>query len=742
MSAASSAAQSVQPLLSLTVPSDGGTMTPITFWAQEAISTPFLVTIQATSTQANLDPTIFLYQPVCLTVAIGSGVTRYFNGIVRRFVAVGPWSVSGATQSATVWAYNMEVVPRLWFLSQTVDSRIFQQQSSEKIIATLLQEAGVTGVSGVQWRLYGTPPEHDYTTQMNETDLDFVSRLMQQEGWFYYFEHTATAHTLIITNANAAFNNIQQPQVALGTNFGLHDINTWRPFQTTTYGKTSLKDYDPTIPNKPLEATQNTTDDVAGASKRDFFRWPALTFVTNQVDDRTRIIMAAAEANASLVAGLGQHTGFIPGGKFTLAKDPYSGASNQDYVIQSVTHQGSGSGGVAGGYAPTYGNSFACFPNANAWREQLTIPRPRMHGVYSATVIGQKGDEIFTDKFCRVKVLFPWDRRKDSTADLSVWLRVMQPWAGNNWGWQFIPRVGAEVGVAFMDGDVDRPVVVGGLYNGDYMPPFSLTDQKTLSGIETRSTPMPRDQNGNPTGKAGYHLLRFDDNYGNEQLLIRSQARMDVTAKSSHYTTVGVGNRHLAVISGFDKTTNTTVDGSSFVTIGTPHFGVPPFGNSDVHIGGSQFEQVDGTDYGYQLTVKKDLQLDVEQNLAGIIKGNLSLNASNIVLEASQKITLKVGSSTIVLNSSGVYLDGTMVNHQCNGPADSTSDLTFQNVMDATQADPGEPASSRLAGKGGAAASRGSHQVQAQHAPLTNLDDDNMISSDMAQWCDAEGGGG
>ena len=136
------------------------------------------------------------------------------------------------------------------------------------------------------------------------------------------------------------------------------------------------------------------------------------------------------------------------------------------------------------------------------------------------------------------------------------------------------------------------------------------------------------------------------------------------------------------------------------------------------------------------------LQLDVEQNLAGIIKGNLSLNATNIVLEASQKITLKVGSSTIVLNASGVYFDGTMVNRDPNGPADSTSDLTFQNVMDATQADPGEPASSRLGGKGGAAAGRGSHQVQAQHAPLTNLDDDNMISSDMAQWCDAEGGGG
>jgi type VI secretion system secreted protein VgrG len=603
-----------------------------------------------------------------------------------------------------------------------------------------LAEAGVTDV---QWRLYSTPPVHDYTTQMNETDLDFVSRLMQQEGWFYYFEHTQSAHTLIVTDANTAFGNIQQPRVSLGNNFNLDLLHAWSPFQATAYGQASLKDYDPTVPNKMLEATQNTTDDdVAGASKRDFFRWPALTFVTDQVDDRTRIIMGAAEATASLVAGMGQHTGFIPGGKFVLKTDPYSGASNQEYVIRGVVHQGSGNPKVAGGYAPTYGNSFTCFPSANAWREPLTIPRPRMHGVYSATVIGPDGEEIFTDKFCRVKVLFPWDRRKDSTADLSVWLRVMQPWAGDNWGWQFIPRVGAEVAVAFIDGDVDRPVVIGGLYNGDYMSLFSLTDQKTLSGIETRSTPMPKDANGKPSGKAGYHLLRFDDNYGNEQLLLRSQARMDVTAKSSLYETVGVGNRHLTVISGYDKTTNTTVDGSSFITIGSPHFGVPPYGNYDLHIGGSRFEQVDGTDYGYQLTVKKDMQIDVEQNLGGIIKGNLSLNASSIVLEASQKITLKVGSSTVVLNSSGVYIDGTMVYNQCSGPADTAADLTFQNVVDATQADPGEPANSRQGGKGGAAASRASHQVTAQHAPATGLDNDNMVSSDMAQWCGTDGDGG
>jgi type VI secretion system secreted protein VgrG len=607
----SSAAQAQQPFLSLATPLKGSAMTPISFWAEEAISKPFLFTIEAITDQPNLDPTIFLYHPVCLTLAVAGGPTRYFNGIVRRFVA-------GEARFRADWAYSMEVVPRLWFMSQTADSRIFQQQSSDQIITTLLQDAGV---SPVEWRIYGDKPVHDYTVQMNETDLDFVTRLMQQEGWFYFFEHTQGAHTLVITDANTAFKTIEDPEVVLGTSQRLHELHSWSPFQATAYGRTILKDYDPTTPNKPLEATHDTTEGVAGAVRRDFFRWPALSFDTSDVDRRTRIILEAAEANVSLIAGRGHHDGFIPGGKFVLKEDPYSGAANQEHVIRSVVHQGSENTIVAGGWAATYGNSFTCFPSGNTWREQITVPRPRMYGIYSAVVIGPDGEEIYTDKYGRVKVLFPWDRRKDSTPDGSVWLRVVQPWTGNNWGWQFIPRVGTEVAVAFMDGDIDRPVVVGGLYNGDYMPPFPLPDEKTKSGLRTRSTLKGSTSN--------FSEFSIDDKKGQELVFLHAEKDHTIEVENDQKVTIG-GNQTIEIAKNRDVTIDT--------------------GNDSLLL-----KQGD-----------RSTKLSMGDMMVELSMGNLSTKAAlgQISEDALQSITMTVGENSITIDQMGVTISGLMIKIQ------------------------------------------------------------------------------
>jgi type VI secretion system secreted protein VgrG len=607
---ASSAAQPQQPFLSLT-PLGGGTMTPISFWAEEAISKPFLVTVEAISDRPNLDPAVFLYHPACLVLAAKSGPTRYFNGIVRRFVASGERSRIG-------WAYSMEVVPRLWFMSQTVDCRIFQQQSSDQIISTLLQDAGV---SPVQWRIYGSKPVHEYTVQMNETDLDFITRLMQQEGWFYFFEHAQNEHTLVITDANTAFKPIEDPQVAVGTSDRWDALHSWSPFQATAYGRTILKDYDPTTPNKHLEATQNTTEAVAGAAQRDFFRWPALSFVPDRVDQRTRFILEAAEASVSLIAGMGQHDGFIPGGKFVLKRDPLTGTVNQEHVIRSVVHQGSENITVAGGWAATYGNSFTCFPSGNTWREQLTVPRPRMYGIYSAVVIGPEGEEIYTDQYGRVKVLFPWDRRKDSTAGRSVWLRVVQPWTGKNWGWQFIPRVGTEVAVAFMDGDIDRPVVTGGLYNGDYKPPFPLPDEKTKSGLRTRST-----LHG---GGTNFSEFSIDDKKGQELVFLHAEKDHTVEVENDQKVTIG-GSQTIEI----DKNRDVKID----------------TGNDSLLL-----------EQGNRSTKLSMGNMTVELSM-----GNLSTKAAlgQISEDALQSITMTVGSNSIKIDQTGVTISGLMVKIQ------------------------------------------------------------------------------
>jgi uncharacterized protein involved in type VI secretion and phage assembly len=422
----------------------------------------------------------------------------------------------------------------------------------------------------------------------------------------------------------------------------------------------------------------------------------------------------------------------------------------------------------------------------------VALPSARnaqVFGPHLATVIGPKGidmqaGEIWGDALGRVRVRFPWDRTPWEGGDKNfasqngstkaqflvggdtAWLRVSEAWAGQKFGTQFLPRIGQEVVVSYIDGDPDRPIVTGRVYNADTSTtnlPFPqsasastqfsqfkkiLTLDETKgndfarSGIETRSTPMPRGPDGKPTGTVRYHLLRFDDNYNNEQLLMRSQGRLDVTAKASSYQTTE-GDRHVLCEAGKDKHGN-YVGGNLFTTTGMPYFGMEPCGNYDLHIGGDRFEQVDGPAYGYQLTVKKDMLLDIEKNLSGIVKETLSFNAKNIIIEASQKITLMVGQSTLVLSPSTHYLDGPMICKQQDGPADPTPDLTFQNVVDATHADPGEPPGKRASGRKGGAGSgqRGSHTVPSQHAISCGMDDDNMLSVPLSQLCTADGDGG
>ena len=418
-----------------------------------------------------------------------------------------------------------------------------------------------------------------------------------------------------------------------------------------------------------------------------------------------------------------------------------------------------------------------------------TARNAQVFGPHLATVIGPKGvdmqaGEIWGDALGRVRVRFPWDRTPWEGGDKdfgsqngstkaqflvgsnTAWLRVSEAWAGQKFGTQFLPRIGQEVIVSFIDSDPDRPIVTGRVYNantGTTNLPFPqaasadtqfsqfsdiLTLDKTKgtdfarSGIETRSTPMPRDANGKPTGAVRYHLLRFDDSYNNEQLLMRSQGRLDVTSKASSYQTTE-GDRHVLCEAGKDKQGN-YVGGNLFTTTGMPYFGKEPCGNYDLHIGGDRFEQVDGPAFGYQLTVKKDMLLDIEKNLSGIVKETLSFNAKNIVIEASQKITLMVGQSTLVLSPSTHYLDGPMICKQQDGPADPTPDLTFQNVVDATHSDPGEPPSKRASGGkgGGGSGKRGSHPVTSQHAIGCGMDDDNMLSVPLSQLCTADGDGG
>jgi type VI secretion system secreted protein VgrG len=677
MSATSSdASGSKGRLMTMTGPSAAGTLFPVTFFGRETLSEPYEFNVECLSTSKSLASSSVLHQPACVTFLTANSTVRYCHGIVRKMTALG-------AGDRAQYGYALEMVPQLWFLQLTRDCRVFQDKTAEVIITTVLNDGGVTDPS---FRLNTPAQTRDYTVQMNETDLEFVARLMREEGWYYFFEHTANKHTLVVVDINAKFGAISnasmtiRPTLGLG-NFG--DVVRWRPVERTTLGQAIQKDYDPTKPTTELQASHKTVLAVSGANQRDVFRWPALSFKRDVITDRTKFEIEAAEARASLLEGISGHSGFIAGGTFTLTNDPQAGAANQSYAVYRVIHQasqpafGAGSGGQG-----TYMNSFVAFPMKQQWRDPLLV-RPLMAGIYSATVIGEGEEEIHTDEYGRVKVLFPWDRRKDSTADASVWLRVIQPWTGRGWGAQFIPRVKTEVAVAFFDGDIDRPVVVGGLYNGQDTPVFKLPDQKNKSGLRTRSTLKGSANN--------YSELSFDDTKGKELVFMQAERNHHRNVKASENITIG-GVQTVTI--GGGQHTQIAMD---------PKYAESPVtysletGNGDakVNIDEGQYTLVVKNDVGV-LSTDGDMVLEVSKGsmFLNADQGKIDVTASqseinlkaqtSIVLKVLQNslkidttgITLTVGQSTIQLTQQGVTIKGLTLSNQGTTQAEFTAPMT------------------------------------------------------------------
>lgn len=646
-------------LLNITTsPLGADALIPYEFSAREAISAPFLFEIRAFSQQGIVDPDKLLYQPVCVALQEkdGSGVVRYFHGIAQSVSAEG-----GLTEvrSANLHAYRITLVPKLWFLSQTVDCRVFQNKTTVDILKQMFGDLSLTDVT---YPAAGAARE--YTVQFNESDLHFATRLMEEEGYFYFFEHSASKHQLIIANANGAFDSVPD---ASSMHFGGGDsqggrISDWERTAATTRGSMMFKDYDPTKPSTTLQNVQPTTLTTGGTAQRDDFRWPVQSFDTGTITDRTKHEMEAAEAAVSVCSGASKFGGLYAGGKFTIVNKP-AGPYDDTYVLHSVTHHVTDDTWLTGGGTPGYENHFTCFPSKVTWRQPLVTPRPRMEGIHTAVVLGPAGEEIYTDDLARVKVRFFWDHRSEATDALDVWARVIMPWAGNGWGAQFIPRIGTEVAVAFVDGDPDRPMVVGGLYNGNMKPIYAVGD-KTKSGIRTRSSLKG--------GTSDFNEYTFDDKKGSE--LIYEQAQKDlstyvkndqtlkidncrmvtvkkdetvdiqnnqtITVKQDHGLTVSQGNRTITVSQGNDSTTVSQGNRSTTVSMGN---------NSLTVSKGNHSETVSMGNYSTDVSL-----------------GNITITADvgSITISALQGITLKCGQNSVQISPTGITINGMMVSVQ------------------------------------------------------------------------------
>ncbi|HEX8264595.1 MAG TPA: type VI secretion system tip protein TssI/VgrG [Pyrinomonadaceae bacterium] len=656
-----------------------------------------------------IDPNNILGKNCTLAVRTrGEDTERFFNGVCIRFAQ--------GKRDDRFSHYRMLVVPEVWLLTQVAQSRVFQNISVPDLLKKVLE-----GIN-VSFEIQGTFHPRNYIVQYRESDFAFASRLMEEEGIYYYFEHQDGSHKMIIANtpqshvdcpskADIPYFLVTQPKDDF-----VSSIELWRVEHQLQSGEFTLWDHHFELPHRNLEAKQKSRFNIGGNQELEFYDFPggyAKRFdgvdkmggerpddVPKVFEDNIRTVglrQQEADAKVQTITGVSDCCSITAGHRFRLFNHP-NGDQNAQYVLTSVTHEGHQSPAYAtgGDLARAYANSFICIPFKTPYRPPRRTEKPIVRGSQTATVVGPPGEEIFTDKYGRIKVHFHWDRLTTPSPDSSCWVRVGRDIAGKKWGTMFIPRVGQEVIVDFIEGDPDQPIVTGSVYNAEQMPHYELPKFKTLSYIKTQTSPHD--------GK-GFNELRFEDKAGKEQVFVRSQKRMDVRARGSYYKTVG-GNRHEIIGVRADNEPG----GNLTVTVG---------GNHDFHIKDSQYIGVDGKLNEY---VKGDVVEDYQSNLQTVVKAKAELNAKEITLEAFTKITLKVGGNFITIDQSGVTIVGLMVKINSGGAAVPTAPAVIDEPLDAEPADTGEPGYLDKPRTGGGKG-RKRRTLNGQHAPdVTKLD--------------------
>jgi type VI secretion system secreted protein VgrG len=659
------------------------------FRGQESISQLFhfqLDLLAKNSTPIPFDK--LLGQPVAMRLNLPDGKARAIHGLCMR--------VSQGEQDFTFTAYRMEIVPQLWLLTRIARSRIFQQMTVPDILKKALQ-----GID-VSFELQGAFHPRDFCVQYRETDFNFVSRLMEEEGIYYFFKHTTDGHHMVVANTPQSHSDLPNGSQILyeeltGGQREEDRIYEWEKTQELRSGKYTLWDHHFELPHRHLEAEKTTLDSVqvgrmshklqVGRNDQlEIYDWPgeyAQRFdginpgggerpadLQKIFEDNRRTVeirMQQETLPSVLIRGGSNCRHLVAGHKFTLQR--HFNADGQ-YVLTSVTH----SARISGDYRSEQGgefvyyNTFTAIPAALPFRPQRVTPKPIVQGTQTAVVVGPPGEEIFTDKYGRVKVQFHWDREGKADANSSCWIRVAQVWAGKRWGAMFLPRIGQEVIVAFEEGDPDQPIIIGSVYNAEQMPAYlgqgpdgKHPHDPKLSGVKSNST----------KGGQGFNELRFDDTKGKEQIFIHAERNEDIRIKGALFETITgeapgeeSGNAHFIVKK--DRLTQ----------IG---------GDEHYHVKGDLNSQVDGTvslTAGANVEEKVGMKHAIDAGMEIHLKSGMTL-----VVEAGLQLTLKVGGNFIDINPGGVFIQGTMVMINSGGAPGSGSGASPQSPKDPQEAD-------------------------------------------------------
>ena len=616
---------------------------------------------------------LILGKPVGITLVQPDGLERYFSGIVSHFFQ--------GNRDERFSYYRAVVVPQFWLLTQRAQSRIFQQLSVPEILTKVLEGLEVS------YEIQGAFYPREYCAQYRETDFNFASRLMEEEGIYYFFEQSEHGHRLILANTPASHRpcpgqsivpfTLEVPQEEGFESF----VHSWLIAHQLQTGKYTLWDHNFELPHRKLEAEQTSRFIVGNNNQLEVFDFPggyATRFdgvnksggsqpseLNKIFEDNYRTVeirMQELDATYEVVTAASNCASLASGHRFTLDNHPVQ-ANNIDHVLTSISHEAVQSPAYVSDEESDriYQNSFTCiaFGAGKApFRPPRVTSKPTVRGSQTAVVVGPSGEEIFVDKYGRVKVQFHWDREGQADANSSCWIRVAQGQAGVRWGAAFWPRIGQEVVIDFLEGDPDRPIIIGSVFNASEMPPYTMPDEKTKTVIFKSQSSK---------GGGGFNELRIEDKKGSEQIFINAEKDKDLRVKNDSKETIG-HDRHLMV----------THDQLEKVA-----------GDKHLQVTGDRNEKVSGT---FSLTAGQDVQEKVGSKYA--LESGMEIHlksGANLVLETGTTLTLKVGGNFININSAGIFIKGNMVMINSGGAAGSGAGAHPGTPKDPLEADKAEP---------------------------------------------------
>ncbi|MGF1702387.1 type VI secretion system tip protein VgrG [Photobacterium makurazakiensis] len=551
---------------------------------------------------------------------------RYFNGYVSSIRSTGS-RVSAVAGGEKYQDYVISISPCLAFLSQRSNCRIFQKLNAEDIVKTILAEHNVI----IKSELINSYPVYDYKVQYNESDLDFVSRLLEHEGIYFFFRHDMNSHQMVLADDITSYKECAEALVSFSTgSLSEPHIHTWSDGLEVTPNSSVKSGYDFVMPADKPFGEQVEVPSYVQPVKTEIFEYQAGSEFNHRAKDVANTTLDALQRDSKLSSGSSNCLSFTAGQYFTIKSHEDTRNEGKSFVITQMNIEVAiaSQTGTAKHTEQVFRNYFSCVSKETLYRPLQLTAKPRVHGVQTACVTGEDGDEIYIDKYGRVKVLFHWDRDGEADSTSSCWIRVAQNWAGNKYGAFFFPRVGQEVLVEFFEGDPDQPIIIGSLYNGEKMPPYDLPNEKTQSGIKTRSTKEANDDN--------FNEIRFDDEKGNELLYIHAE-------KDFH--TVVENDLHQIIENNY----SVLVENNSQKTV----------------------------ENNYELTVENNYNQIVENNLSSNVENNQKTKVGNeLVIDVGNKMVFKSGGASITLSSDGcVEIKGSKI--KVNG---STIDLKAGSI--------------------------------------------------------------